>query len=329
MKKILVLGGTNFIGRVLVETLLQEKEAYTLTLFNRGKTNPDLFPTVRKLQGDRRKIADLACLAQEDWDVVLDISGYYPLPLQALVNCIKDRCKRYVFVSTASVYDMDKIEGDKAMAEDFPLLSCTTEQMTDTTMATYGERKVACEQVLLTSLPNVIILRPSVVYGKYDPYDRHYYWLYRLKKSTQVLMPTSVSLLTCTYVYDLVRALIQSIHIEKHHSIYNVSTDEIYSFGQSLQAMQQGLGSTATLVPVSEVYLAEQGIREWQDLPLWTNKTLLFLSSNKLMQDYDFSFTPLVAATKAWATYYDTIGWSIPKSGISLEKEQFLLQEAL
>ena len=103
MKKILIFGGTQFIGRRLVELLLENGE-YDLTLFNRGKSMPDLFPNVKKILGNRRN-EDINQLKDGEWDVVIDVSNYHPYPLQRAVDILKDKVKRYIYISTVSVYD--------------------------------------------------------------------------------------------------------------------------------------------------------------------------------------------------------------------------------
>ncbi len=128
MKKVLVLGGTQFVGRVLVEQLLK-RGGYEVVLFNRGKTNPQLFPELRKIVGNR-ETDDLFQTCSEDWDAVIDINGYYPNTLQAYASRIQPHCKRYIFISTASVYNLE-ISENKLIGEDFDLLPCSTEQRTD------------------------------------------------------------------------------------------------------------------------------------------------------------------------------------------------------
>src|SRR4051812_7392017 len=109
MKKVLILGGTNFVGRNIVEQLSQNK-SLNLCLFNRNKTNTDLFPKVRKITGDR-ETTDLEKIAGENWDVIVDVSAYYPNSLERLLKIIAGKTKKYIFISTVSVYDFEKFNG--------------------------------------------------------------------------------------------------------------------------------------------------------------------------------------------------------------------------
>ena len=127
-KKILIMGGTFFVGRALVERLLQSHETYDITLFNRGKTNPDLFPELSKIHGNR-ETDDIEQLRGKTFDVVIDVSSYYPLSLQKLTQLLKGNIGRYVYVSTASVYDLEVI-GEQVITEDSTLLVCSKEDQT-------------------------------------------------------------------------------------------------------------------------------------------------------------------------------------------------------
>ena len=161
-KKILIIGGTAFVGRVLLEHLLQ-LGGYEITLFNRGKTNAGLFSGVAQIHGNR-ETDDIKLLANKNWDVVIDFCGYYPLSLQKIVDTLRGRIGRYIFVSTGSVYDLEQI-GEQTITEDSLLYTCSDAEKTDHSMETYGKRKVACEQVLLDAKADIdpIILRPGVI----------------------------------------------------------------------------------------------------------------------------------------------------------------------
>lgn len=326
MKKVLVLGGTQFIGRVLVETL-QQLGGYEVVLFNRGKTNTDLFAEVRKIHGNR-ETADLYQTCNEDWDAVVDISGYYPNTVQAYAQKIKDHCKRYIFVSTGSVYNLENSE-NKLIPEDFELLTCTEAQRTDATMATYGQRKVACEQALLqTDGLDTIILRPSVVYGSYDPFDRHYYWLYRVKKRSKILFPDgNADHDTFTFVNDLAQIIIAAIDLPKHRQIYNVNTHPITDLQDIVQSMAAAIGTTPQMVLASPEFLDEQGVQVWADLPLWMNGSFLMMDNSRLLADFPITLTPLTESFQKTAQWYAQLGWPLPKTGLSLEEEADLMEE--
>jgi 2'-hydroxyisoflavone reductase len=210
MKKILILGGTQFIGRNLVEKL-QGNDHYEITLFNRQQTNSSLFADTKKIKGDR-ETADIKQLTGVYWDYIIDLSGYYPDSLNILLNTLKGQVGRYIFMSTLSAYQLDDEQLKASIPECGATSSCDQYQHTDNTMATYGPRKAECERILLqTDWLDKIILRPSIIYGKYDHTDRFYYWLYRSHSQQPVIIPDSTDKITLTYVGDLVNIIVQSM----------------------------------------------------------------------------------------------------------------------
>jgi 2'-hydroxyisoflavone reductase len=221
MEKILILGGTQFIGRTLVEQL-QKLNNYDITLFNRQQTQADLFPEVKKMKGDR-ETNDISQIENEKWDYVIDVSCYYPDSLVHVLDSIKGSLKKYILVSTCSVYDDDN-DQTPMRVETAKVLSCTNEQRTDRTDASYGNRKAECERILVNSNQKYTIFRPSLVYGPYDHTDRLYYWLYQVQTSKTLLLPDfGEKLFSITYVHDLVHAIINALESDVS-GIYNVTT---------------------------------------------------------------------------------------------------------
>ena len=173
MKKILVLGGTMFVGRALVEKLRLMPE-YEITLFNRGKSNADLFADVNQLHGNR-ETDDILQVCKQHWDCVIDFSGYYPVTFEKLLNDLKGKVGRYIFISTISVYDLAKF-ADRPITEADEIHGCTEEQKISKLPDAYGEKKAEMERILhAQDWLDKIILRPSFIYGKYDWTERFYY----------------------------------------------------------------------------------------------------------------------------------------------------------
>ena len=104
-KRILILGGTNFIGRNIVESLL-ETNKYEIILFNRGITNPELFPDLKKIKGDRYS-NDINFLKNNSWDFVIDVSCFYPENLEELLEILGNKVLKYIYISTCSVYELE------------------------------------------------------------------------------------------------------------------------------------------------------------------------------------------------------------------------------
>jgi 2'-hydroxyisoflavone reductase len=172
MKKILILGGTNFVGRSLTERLVASGN-YDVTLFNRGKTNAELFKGVKQIHGDR-ETADIEKIYNRRWDCIIDFSGYYPVTFEKLLKGIEGNVGRYIFISTVSVFDVAKYEG-QLITEQFATQACSDAQKVSPLMDAYGEKKAEMERILLQQQGlDKIIFRPGFIYGKYDYTGRFY-----------------------------------------------------------------------------------------------------------------------------------------------------------
>jgi 2'-hydroxyisoflavone reductase len=180
--KVLILGGTGFIGPHFVRVL--GEAGHTLTLFNRGKRDPEAKPGVEQLLGDRN--GQIGALEGRDWDVVIDNSGYTPKQVKATADLLKGHVKQYIFVSSVAVYaDFKK----KGIDENYPLakLERNTDEVTG---ASYGPLKVLCEQVVEAAYgKHATNIRPSYIAGPGDPTDRFTYWPWRVSKGGEMLAP--------------------------------------------------------------------------------------------------------------------------------------------
>ncbi|MFK7905296.1 MAG: NAD-dependent epimerase/dehydratase family protein [Chitinophagales bacterium] len=326
MKKILIFGGTQFIGRRLVEMLL-ETEAYELTLFNRGKSMPNLFPNVKKILGNRRN-EDIEQLKEGDWDVVIDVSSYHPEPLQRAVDILKNKVKRYVYISTISVYD-DEACQNQLITEATKLKSYTEEDKTaeNITGQNYGPKKVACEEILQnTPELDSIILRPSVVYGKYDPFDRHYYWLYRIQHQDKILLPENgKARLTFTFVDDLVKSVIAAIEVEKHREIYNITTHPVLSLKEITAAMAKVLEKEPEWIDKESDWLLSKEVGQWSGVSFWTSEDMLMVGNEKITKDFNLQFDDLSTSFQKTIAYYESLNWPKPRYGVSIEAEKELI----
>jgi 2'-hydroxyisoflavone reductase len=171
--RILVIGGSTFVGRAVVQSALDR--GHDVTLFNRGKTDPGAFPEAEHLTGDRN--GDLAELAGRTWDATVDVCAYVPGQVRRLLESLGDRTGHYTFVSTISVYGQDVV--DEGFDETAPLLEPAWDD--ELTMEKYGELKVACEQVARELAGDrLLVIRPGYVIGPHDPTHRFTYWVERV-----------------------------------------------------------------------------------------------------------------------------------------------------
>ena len=185
--KVLILGGTGFIGPHFVDALTAG--GHKVTLFNRGKRDPEVKPGVEQLLGDRNGQIDT--LKGRDWDVVIDNSGYTPSQVKATAELLKEHVRRYIFISSIAVYaDFAKagVDEDYKLAE---LKDPTTEVVNG---ETYGGLKVLCEKVVETTYnKRATIIRPTYIAGPGDHTDRFTYWPVRVSKGGKMLAPGTPS----------------------------------------------------------------------------------------------------------------------------------------
>ncbi len=181
---VLVLGGTQFVGRHIVERLLAN--GHNVTLFHRGKTNPDLFPTADHVHGDRKE--SLSALDGRTWDAVIDTCAYIPREVRIAGEALQNRAKHYLFISTISIYADFSEKGINEDSRKIVLDDPTVEEVNGDT---YGGLKVLCEEEFLKQFgeANCAIVRPGIVFGPHDHTDRFNYWVGRGMDDDQVLTP--------------------------------------------------------------------------------------------------------------------------------------------
>lgn len=323
MNKILIIGGTNFIGRNLLEKLSSTKK-YDLTIFNRGITNPELFPNIKKIAGDRNS-SDVKLIHQTNWDYIIDLSCYYPQSLLTILSGLSPNFKKYIFISTCSVYQDEKV---LLSNENALLKTCTKDQFSDQSTSSYGNRKAECERILQASNVNFTILRPDLVYGKYDPTDRFYYWLHQAKKYDNILVPNhGKPLFSLTYVTDLVTAIEKSIVEKLDRESYNITTTTQASIGQILAIALESTGNKPTFVNASSHFLKSHGIHEWTEMPVWIDSEYSVFDNKKIISTYQLKFTDFKTSVIETIQYYNSLNWQIPTYGIDREKQLNLIEK--
>ena len=184
--RILVLGGTQFVGRAFVESALEAGDE--LTLFHRGRTNPGIFPDVEHVIGDRD--GGLGALDGGSWDACLDVSGYVPRLVGDAATTLRDRVERYLFVSTISVYASLAVPQD----EDGALATLEDETTEEITGGSYGGLKALCERVVSETFgERAAIVRPGYVIGPYDHTGRFPWWAHRAARGGEMIVPATLA----------------------------------------------------------------------------------------------------------------------------------------
>jgi 2'-hydroxyisoflavone reductase len=248
--QILILGGTRFIGRGIVEAALDR--GHQLTLFNRGSTDPDAFHNtrnVRRLRGDRRS-EDTAQIAESTWDAVVDVSAYQPDDIRPVLRALSNQAQHYVFISTVSVYAPDISPGADEWA---PLLQ-VPESIPRSDPRAYGGLKALCERELRSALEDrLTILRPTVVIGPLDYTDRFGWWMKRIARGGDVPAPRRRDQpLQLIDVRDLSAFTVRTIDMNILGTYNAVGPKEPMTLAGMLETAGDALGVAVRLVPSEE-----------------------------------------------------------------------------
>lgn len=264
---LLIIGGTQFVGRALTEAALAR--GWTVTLFNRGSTNPGLFPEVERLRGDRD--GGLDPLRGRRWDAVIDTCGYVPRIVRQSAELLREAVGRYLFISTISVYDEAGIAGLDAVTEDAPLATLEDEAVEQVTGETYGGLKVLCERVVDTIYgERAINLRPGLIVGPHDHTHRFTTWPVRAARDADVLAPPADAPLQVIDVRDLADFALTLLEADASGAYNAVGPALPLTFGRVLQACTAAVGDSAARVHhADEAFLLQNGVQPWADLPLW------------------------------------------------------------
>jgi 2'-hydroxyisoflavone reductase len=262
-KKILILGGTAFLGPALVAAA--RVHGHTLTLFNRGKTNPGRFPDLEQLHGDRD--GHIEALEDRKWDVCIDDSGYVPRHVKDSGTLLAPNVDHYVFVSTISVYaDLGKPADESAPVAK---LKEPTEKVTN---ESYGALKALCEEAAATAMPGrVTVVRPGLIVGPDDPTDRFTYWPTRVARGGEVLAPGKPSDPVCYIdVRDLAAWMIDSVVEKRLVGTFNaVGPAATLGICDLLAGCKKGVAGDASFTWVDAEFLEKHEVRPWADLPVW------------------------------------------------------------
>ena len=300
--KLLILGGTKFLGRHLVEAALAS--GHEVTLFNRGRNNPELFPEVEKLRGDRD--GGLDALRGRRWDAVVDTSGYLPRVVRASAELLADSIGMYVFISSMSVY----ADFSQPNNENSPVGTLEDETSEEITGETYGPLKALCEKALEDVMQGrALHVRAGLIVGPYDPTPRFPFWTARVARGGEVLAPApperQVQMIDARDLSEWILRMIA----DGHAGLFNASGPDYRLTMQGfLEACRDASGSDASFTWAGEQFLLDEGVEPWGELPLWLPESLEkhrhFLASNcEKAFAAGLTFRPLVE------TALDTLAW--------------------
>lgn len=320
MKKVLILGGTNFVGRNITEFLCAQ-EGVEITLFNRGVSNPELFKGVRQIFGDRNIQTDLRKLFTEDWDFIIDVSCYFPHQLRYVLKGDFNNLRNYIFISTCSVYSNEDFK-EALRDETAPTLSCSKAEETDESLSSYGNRKAACERILINSGLPYVIFRPALIYGKYDPTDRFYYWLYQVKHTNKVILPEGGKRkFSLTFIDDLVQAVYSVIQTQAKNEVFNCISEPLGSIAKIVSICEELYNRRPQKFSASTDFLEREEIEQWFGIPLWLNSDMFTYSNEKIRKELSFKATELENGIKRTTNYYESLGYPKPQFGIDEGKK--------
>ncbi len=319
--RILVLGGTRFVGRAVVEAALGRGDA--VTMFNRGITGPGLFPGVETVIGDRTE--NLFPLGRREFDAVVDVACYDPAAARMSAEALKDRTGRYVFVSTVSVYASHATA--EAQLEDAPLAEVKPDAADP--LENYGANKALCEAVVREVYgERALIGRPGLVSGPHDPTDRFPYWPRRIARGGRVLAPGDPGDLTQVIdVRDLAAFFLDGIHWHRG-GVYNL-TGTPRPFGILLDLCRTAAYSDAELTWIPAERLVAAGVDPGAGIPLWVGEP-----GYEALWDVDSSRAVAagLSCRAVTETIRDTLAWDLgrggpQKEGLAPAEEARLLAE--
>lgn len=324
--KILIIGGTQFVGRHLAEAALAR--GHELTLFNRGQHSAGLFPDAEHLRGDRDGDG-LNVLRDRTWDTVIDTCGYVPRIVKQSAELLAGSASRYVFISTISVYADFKTPG---LDENSPLGMMADPSIEDINGETYGPLKVLCEQAVEAALPGrSLIIRPGFIVGPYDPTDRFAYWPHRVNLGGDVLAPgTPDQPVQVIDARDLAEWTLLMME-QDVTGIYNATgPDYTLTLGKILETCRAVSGSGARLTWVPDAFLKDNDADSTSLLPFYISSSAdmpgLMTASIAKAAAAGLTFRSLSV------TVQDTLAWDKTrpadaprKVGMPLERERELL----
>jgi len=307
-KRILILGGTGFLGPATIE--IAQAHGHHVTMFNRGKTRPDLFPGVEKLHGDRdpKKGEGLKALEGGKWDAVIDNSGYYPRMVGASAALVAPHAKQYLYISSISAYKEPNPENG---TEDAPLATLADPSVEEMgkEYQNYGGLKALCEQAAQKAMPGrATIIRPGYIVGPDDPTGRFTYWPVRFDKGGELAVPGAPSdPVEIIDVRDLAAWLVHLVE-QGTTGVFNAcGPDKRLAWGSLVADFQKAGNPNAKPIWIPAEFMAKQ---EGIEFPIWApylGETKGFHTwSNARAVKAGLKFRPALDTVKDTLSWYKT-----------------------
>jgi 2'-hydroxyisoflavone reductase len=323
--RLLILGGTRFLGRHLAAEALARGHA--VSLLHRGQSSADLFPEAEHLIGDRD--GNLEPLRGREWDAVVDTSGYVPRIVRASAELLAGAVGHYAFISSISVYP--GFPGVPRIDESSPVGTLGDPTVEEVTGDSYGPLKALCEQAAEALFPgHTLVVRPGLIVGPHDPTDRFTYWPHRVARGGEVLAPGRPGFPVQFIDARDLAAWTLTMAERGQAGTYNATGPSWpVTMGDLLEDSKRASGSDASLTWVPDAFLVEAGAEGWSELPLWVAEAEApGLSNVNCAKAYaaglNFrSVAETVRDTLAWdATRPQDHQW---KAGLPAEKEADIL----
>ena len=335
--RILFIGGTGFIGPHMVRAALAG--GHTPTLFNRGRTNPHLFPDVEKLRGDRD--GGLGVLEGRTWDAVIDTSGYIPRLVRDSAELLRGAVDQYLYVSTTDAYRTYNIVD---MDEDAPM-AVLEDPTTEDVSSFYGPLKAQCEREVRDVFPTrATVVRPTWIVGPGDRSTHFSYWLQRINRGGEVLAPGDpTDPVQIIDARDLAAFVVHLLETETFGTYNAVGPEAELSIAELLYGIRAVTAAATRFTWVDADFLAEQEAYPWRDLPLWWpprddypgppgmsigGGTGFGLISRKRSVAAGLRFRPLAVSAKEtldWFLTWEDEWETRQRSGLTLEREADIL----
>ena len=337
LMKLLILGGTRFLGRHLVTAA--QVRGHEVTVFNRGNYSSGELGAVEKILGDRH--TDLHKLKGRRWDAVVDTSGHLPRAVKAAAEVLSNEVERYIFISSQNAYRDVSVPG---IEETYPIRTLTSEQIAhansiDTSgQPSYGELygglKALCEQAAEAIMPDrVLVIRPGLIVGPHDYTDRFTYWPVRVARGGEVLAPGRPDrFIQFIDVRDLAEWTISMIE-RRATGAYNAhGLPNSLTMQQLLDECKSVTESDAQFTWISEDFLLQENVAVWSEMPLWLPeeaaphlKGFMFIRPDKAIAA-GLNFRPLRDTIRAILTWHETNRANDHlNAGLDRDKERALL----